>query len=208
MDINNINNLLNSILSSRTSVDIIKDYESIKKLCLKVLEWYAIDNNISNKEEFINKNLKLINIKGMSLDYIKLRNEELYSDNMVYDNTNQEIKYETKLMKKKVKLNLNNKEIEIDVYDTGFEYIPAEKNFIFPQEVLDALKELKKKERINALADIFENGIAGIYLDEETKKEINEELEKRHQDNDSFDSLNYTSNPYTNDDNFRSRGQR
>lgn len=208
MKIDDINKLLNTILGSRTSVVIIKDYENIKKLCLKILEWHVIDNNIPDKERFIDENLKLINIKGMSLDYIKIRNEELYSDNIVYENKNQERKYETKLIKKKVKLNLNNKEIELDVYDTGFEYISADKNIIFSQELLNALKELKNKERISTLADMFENGIASIYLDEETKKEINKEIERRHQENDSFESLNYTSNQYTNDEDFKSRGQR
>ena len=66
----------------------------------------------------------------------------------------------------------------MEVYDTGDEYLPTE-NILLPEKVLQALKNLKKQEEIERIADILENGIASIYLDPEIREKVENEIAKR-----------------------------
>lgn len=174
MDIYKANEIINSILENRTMFDIVKDFKSIKNLALSIIKDIAEFSDIENKEEFVENMLPKVVIKGLSLAEIEKKYIEKYNYEKLCDALNN-----VKLFpKKNVKIILHGQEIDLDVFDTGFEYIPTD-TILYNEEIITKLKELKEKEKLEQLADILENGVHSIYLDKETKDKINKYLEDK-----------------------------
>ena len=176
MDMYSINTILNEILKDRSKNDIVKDFESIKNLCKSVLE-NKLDHsniNINDRNNLTDSLLKQIIIKGETFEYL----ERKFNERNNYKKLNEILNELNFSQRKTVTINIDGINYDIDVFDTGFSYIPIEKH-IFSQKLLDELNNLWQQDKIEKIADIIENGPASIHLDFETREKVNEELEKR-----------------------------
>ena len=145
MDINDINSIANIILKERSEYDIIKDYESIKNLCISLIETGIINSRFDekNKDTLINDLLNRIMLKGKPLDFFEKKFEER-NNNQKLIKVLDELKY----LKKETKtINIDGIDYSIDVYNTGFSYIPAD-NYVYSQRLLDELQKLWEQEKI------------------------------------------------------------
>ena len=190
MNINNINKIINDILKDTSKFDIIREFKSIKNLCRSIIEMAVIQAGIeeSNKNNLINNLLNQVIIKNESITDLEREFQIRYNKSNNYKKLIESLNALKLFPKKKVSLTIDDFNYDIEVYYTKDEYIPTE-NDLLSQKVLEALKNLKKQEEIERIADLLENGIASIYLDPETKEKVEKELIKRklnkkNQDND------------------------
>ena len=203
-NINDINKIINYILKDRSQFDIIKDYKNINSLCEDIVKmsYSNIDIDKNYKNIIIQKVLNQININGMSLNEIQAKHNERYSNTKFYDDLSDILNYLKIFPVKKLKLDIDNEQIDINVFDTGNEYIPAERR-IYTEKIMKYLKKLKDEEKIKQLADILTNGIASIYLTPEEKEKILEEIKERNKNNEfeiKNDYSNFNRQEYTKDE--------
>lgn len=180
MNIIRINEELNNILNDRSEFDIIKDYYSIKNLSASFIEMIAIKNDIDEKERksFIEDMLGKICIKGMYLNDIESKFKERYNSENNYQSKNDRSNTLKFFEKRTIKVNVNGIDYELEVYDTGAEYILVEQ-MMLTDDMLKAINKLNKERRIDRISNIIEQGAYGIYLDEETKKLVEKKLQDR-----------------------------
>ena len=191
MNIIRINEELNNILNDRSEFDIIKDYYSIKNLSASFIEMIAIKNDIDEKERksFIEDMLGKICIKGMYLNDIESKFKEKYNSENNYQSKNDKSNILKFFEKRTIKVNVNGIDYELEVYDTGAEYILVEQ-MMLTDDMLKAINKLNKERRIDRIANIIEQGAYSIYLDEETKKLVEKKLQdKKNTINQNFSSL-------------------
>lgn len=158
-----VNEVINEALANYDLNYIIDNYEYyfryIKKTINSILKLKNTPDEVLDtyREEFY----KRITIKGIPLNDIKILHNIKTGDNIDL----------SKYPIVEIKIKVNNNDLILDVYNTGFKYIPVKKDYR-SKKIDDALTELKKNERYDNLAREYLNHGTVPYLTQNEWKEV------------------------------------
>lgn len=176
---------LKNHLKNKMPNQIIKEYPIIRKFVLTYLELEADQNGLMGalKEKFIIEKYHSIKINGLSLEKIEEKWLKLNSTiNTEYKILAGQLNKMNIFPQKTVKLFITDKELEINVIDTGKKYIPNDAIFV-TEEIIDALSFLKEQENIEFMTNVFVDGHKALNLTDEDLNKIRQEIIKKIHEN-------------------------
>lgn len=145
-------------LKSKSPKQIVNEFPEIKNRILKFLDLIATQQNLNNEEKqlFIEDLFNKIKINGLPL---KIYQENWEKENEVLIQYKELYNVANKLdifTKKTIKIIVNNKELDIEVLDTGKKYIPSS-NIELTKEIIEILNNLKNQENeiLNKISQDF-----------------------------------------------------
>ena len=153
-----ISNFFTDDLKSKSPKQIVNEFPEIKNRILKFLDLIATQQNLNNEEKqlFIEDLFNKIKINGLPL---KIYQENWEKENEVLIQYKELYNVANKLdifTKKTIKIIVNNKELDIEVLDTGKKYIPSS-NIELTKEIIETLNNLKNQENeiLNKISQDF-----------------------------------------------------
>lgn len=179
--ISKIKQQLKDLIKFKLADEIVKIYPYIEYIIINTINELKIKYEIQESEsEIIEHVWKNIKINGFNLEFWETNWQNCKEVNELTDyKTLYNLCRKNNLFRKKqVKVNIQGLELNINVLDTGKKYIPTDE-ILITQELINALDELKEKERIEQLANILEEGFESIPLTMEERRKVDIEVSKR-----------------------------
>lgn len=180
-----ISQVLNTYLKNKMPNQIIEEFQVIKKMVLDGLDIAANSRNLAGieKEKFVIEMYHGIKINGIPLPKIEEEWEKINSAvNKEYKNLAEQLNKMNIFPQRTVKIFVENKDLDINIIDTGKKYIPND-DIIITEEIIKALDYLWNKENTQYLTNIFLDGHKALNLNDEQFEKIKNELMRRIHEN-------------------------